>query len=86
MTSNQEINLEQVASDVRDIRHALLGNPLLSDGGLVGRVVIIEEKVESITLQQSNWKSFLAGVAFVIGLAGSLFGWFIGTVWTKHSS
>lgn len=82
----QDKDFVQLVEDVKTIKSCLIGNPLLSDGGLVGRVVIIEEKVESITLQQSNWKSFLAGVAFVIGLAGSLFGWFIGTVWTKHNS
>ena len=83
MSQYAENHLDQVASDVRDIKHALLGNPLLSDGGLVGRVTNVEEGLNKVTVQQSNWKSFLAGMAFIFGTIATLFGWFIGTVFHK---
>lgn len=92
MTQHQEISLENLSEDIRDIKMALLGNPMLSDKGLVGRVGMIEEKVtdiegrvETVTTTQSTWKAFASGIAFAVGIAGSLFGWLIATVWAKHS-
>lgn len=83
MNSSLESHIDQVASDVRDIKHALLGNPLLNDGGLVGRVANVEDGLKTVTTTQSNWKSFAAGMAFIFGTIATLFGWFIGAVLNK---
>lgn len=85
MNHSQENNLDQLSSDIKDIHHALLGNPLLNDGGLVGRVTTVEQELKKVSLTQSHWRSFLAGMAFLVGVAGSLFGWLVATIWTKHT-
>lgn len=67
----EQHHYEALIQDIHEIKSAIIGNEITKDGGLVGRLKHVEEKVEELNefKDKSKWT-----VTILIGFAGIL-GW-----------
>ena len=84
MTQEQESHFNRLAEDIRDIKFAIMGNPISGDGGMVKRMTRMEERQEEFDNSLSNiieiqnrWKWFAA----IASGAATLVGWIVNLIW-----
>lgn len=65
-------DLDELSKGLTEIKQALLGNPLLQDGGMIGKLNTHEARIGKVEAKLNYARYFLIGVGFVSGTAGAI--------------
>lgn len=74
MNQEDRLLMSQIEKDISEIKIALLGSPMSGDRGLVGRISIIEDRIEdlekrniqnAVAMKIIIWVSSVVGIGFV---------------------
>jgi hypothetical protein len=60
--------MEDVAGDVRDIKNAIMGNPLSTEKGMSARIKDVEDEIEVINEFKSEVETYMKQAKYVIGI------------------
>jgi len=63
----QKTDIQQIKSDVQDIKTALLGNQFTDNVGFIKRQIDLEKKVKSLQFKMVYYAGVGAGFGFFIG-------------------
>lgn len=60
--------LEDVGGDVRDIKNAIMGNPISSEQGIAGKLRSVEEKVDDLEEFKTEVDTYVRQFKWAIGV------------------
>lgn len=60
--------LEHVGGDVRDIKNAIMGNPISSEQGIAGKLRSVEEKVDDLEEFKTEVDTYVRQFKWAIGV------------------
>lgn len=60
--------LEDVGGDVRDIKNAIMGNPISSEQGIAGKLRSVEEKVDDLEEFKTEVNTYVRQFKWAIGI------------------
>lgn len=60
--------IDALTQDIREIRNAIIGNPLTNDGGIIERIRKLEQKIDF-------WDKVKIGAIFFITTISAVIGW-----------
>jgi hypothetical protein len=65
--------LEDVGGDVRDIKNAIMGNPISSEQGIAGKLRSVEEKVDDLEEFKTEVNTYVRQFKWAIGVVVAFF-------------
>lgn len=65
--------LEDVGGDVRDIKNAIMGNPISSEQGIAGKLRSVEQKVDDLEEFKTEVNTYVKQFKWAIGVIVAFF-------------